>query len=121
MVEGLLRNMAGDRFEVLSAGTKPSSVRPEAISAMRELGIDLSGHWSKPVAEFGGQPFDYVITVCDNAKESCPIFPGGGKRFHWSFADPATVQGTEDERLAAFRTIRDEIRAKLKIELASGW
>ena len=120
MAEGLLRNMAGDRFEVFSAGTKPSSVRPEAISAMRELGIDLSGHRSKPVAEFADQPFDYVITVCDNAKEICPIFPGGGKRFHWSFADPAAVQGTEDERLAAFRIIRDEIQAKLKTELAGG-
>ena len=76
MAEGLLRHDAGDRFEVFSAGTKPSQVRPEAIAVMRELGIDISGHRSKSVDEFAGQPFDYVLTVCDNAKESCPIFPG---------------------------------------------
>ncbi len=110
MAEGLLRHDFGDRFEVFSAGTKPSHVRPEAIKAMSELGIDLSGHRSKHVDEFVGQEFSYVITVCDNAKESCPIFPGKTQRIHWSFEDPAGVQGSEEERLAAFRKIRDQIR-----------
>ena len=110
MAEGLLRHDFGDRFDVFSAGTKPSHVRPEAIKAMSELGIDLSGHRSKHVDEFVGQEFSYVITVCDNAKESCPIFPGKTQRIHWSFEDPAGVQGSEEERLAAFRKIRDQIR-----------
>lgn len=110
MAEGLLRHDFGDRFDVFSAGTRPSQVRPEAITAMSELGIDLSGHRSKHVDEFLGQEFSYVITVCDNAKESCPIFPGKTQRIHWSFEDPAGVQGSEEERLAAFRKIRDQIR-----------
>jgi arsenate reductase len=114
MAEGLLRHGAGDRYDVFSAGTRPSQVRPEAISAMRELGIDISGHRSKSVDEFFGQPFDYVITVCDNAKESCPVFPGKAKRIHWSFEDPAAVQGSEDERLHAFRRIRDQIRERIE-------
>jgi arsenate reductase (thioredoxin) len=120
MAEGLLRNMAGDRFEVFSAGTKPSVVRREAIAAMGELGIDLSGHRSKSIDEFAGQRFDYLITVCDNAKESCPVFPGAAKRFHWSFEDPAAAQGTEGEKLAAFRNIRNQIRSKLEAELETG-
>lgn len=110
MAEGLLRHDAGDRFEVSSAGTKPSHVRPEAIAAMRELGIDISGHRSKSVDEYTDQTFDYVLTVCDNAKESCPIFPGKAKTIHHSFEDPATVEGTEEERLAAFRRVRDQLR-----------
>ncbi len=110
MAEGLLRHDFGERFEVFSAGTKPSHVRPEAIAVMRELDIDLSGHRSKHVSEFDGQPFEYVITVCDNAKESCPVFPGSVKRIHWSFEDPASAQGSEEERLAAFRKVRDQIR-----------
>lgn len=114
MAEGLLRHDFGQRFEVSSAGTKPSHVRPEAIGVMRELDIDLSGHRSKHVSEFEGQPFDYVITVCDNAKESCPVFPASVKRIHWSFEDPAAVEGTESERLAAFRRIRDQIRTKFE-------
>ena len=110
MAEGLLRHDAGDRFEVSSAGTKPSKVRSEAISVMRELGIDISGHRSKSVDEFTGQPFDYVLTVCDNAKESCPIFPGKAAMIHQSFEDPAAVQGSEEARLTAFRRVRDELR-----------
>jgi arsenate reductase len=110
MAEGLLRHDGGAAFEVASAGTKPSHVRPEAIAAMREIGIDISGHRSKSVDEFAGQAFDYVITVCDNAKQSCPVFPGTTKRIHWSFDDPAAVQGSEEERLGAFRRIRDELR-----------
>jgi arsenate reductase len=118
MAEGLLRNDFDGRFEVFSAGTKPSIVRPEAIAVMKELDIDLSGHRSKHVSEFDGQPFDYVITVCDNAKESCPLFPGTVKRIHWSFEDPAAVEGTEAERLAAFRRIRDQIRARFQEDWA---
>lgn len=112
MAEGLLRSLGG--FEVESAGTKPGTVRPEAMAAMRELGIDISGHRSKHVDEFAGQRFDYVITVCDNARESCPIFPAGTERIHWSFEDPAAVEGDEQTRLAAFRRIRDEIRERLE-------
>jgi arsenate reductase len=113
MAEGLLRHDAGDRFEVESAGTKPSHVRPEAIAAMRELDIDISGHRSKSVDEFGGQHFDYVLTVCDNAKESCPVFFGTAKRLHRSFDDPAALDGSEDERLALFRRVRGELREYL--------
>jgi arsenate reductase (thioredoxin) len=114
MAEGLLRRDAGDRFEVFSAGTKPSQVRPEAIEVMRELGIDISGHRSKGVHEFEGRHFDYVLTVCDNAKESCPIFPGRVITIHHNFDDPAAVQGSEAERLAAFRRVRDELREYLE-------
>lgn len=114
MAEGLLRHDAGDRFEVESAGTKPGQVRPEAIAVMKELGIDISGHRSKSVDEFAGHSFDYVLTVCDNAKESCPIYPGHANRLHHNFEDPAVAQGSEEERLAVFRGVRDEVRAYLK-------
>src|SRR5258708_22561270 len=113
MAEGLLRHDAGDRFEVESAGTKPSQVRPEAIAVMNEVGIDISGHRSKSVDEFAGRSFDYVLTVCDSAKESCPIFPGDGTRLHHSFEDPAAVTGSDEDRLAAFRKVRDQIRQHL--------
>lgn len=114
MAEGLMRHDSGERFEVESAGTKPSHVRPEAIAAMLELGIDISGHRSKSVGEFAGQQFDYVLTVCDNAKESCPLFPGKSVKVHHNFEDPAALHGSEEERLAGFRRIRDDIRAYLK-------
>ena len=114
MAEGLLRHDGGGSFEVFSAGTNPTQVRPETIAAMREAGIDISGHRSKSVDEFAGQPFDYVITVCDNAKETCPVFPARTKRIHWSVEDPAAVEGSEYERLAAFRRIRDELRGHLQ-------
>src|SRR5579863_9844341 len=114
MAEGLLRHDGGDRFEVFSAGTKPSSVRPEAISVMREIGIDVSDHRSKSVDEFAQNDFDYVLTVCDSAKESCPVYPGHANRLHHNFDDPAAVQGSETERLGAFRRVRDEIRAYLR-------
>jgi arsenate reductase len=113
MAEGLLREMAGDRFEVASAGVSPGFVKPEAIAAMREVGIDISNHWSKSVDEFTSQEFDYVITVCDNANERCPIFPGESKRIHWSFDDPAAAEGDEEATLAVFRRVRDEIRRRL--------
>jgi arsenate reductase len=114
MAEGLLRHDAGDRFEVFSAGTKPSQVRPEAIEVMGEIGVDLTAHRSKHADEFDGQPFDYVLTVCDNAKESCPVFLGEARRLHHSFEDPAAKHGTEEERLDVFRRVRDEIREYLK-------
>jgi len=114
MAEGLLRHDGGDRFEVASAGIDPTQVRPEAIQAMHEVGIDISGNRSKSVDEFANQAFDYVITVCDNANEQCPVFPGNTKRIHWSFEDPAAVEGDEAKRLAAFRRIRDEISERLK-------
>src|SRR5580692_2627304 len=113
MAEGLLRHDAGKRFEVESAGTKPSLVRPEAIAALRELGIDISGHRSKSVVEFDGQKFDYVITVCDSARETCPVFFGAAKQLHRDFDDPAVLGGSEEERLALFRRVRDELRAWL--------
>jgi arsenate reductase len=115
MAEGLLRHDAGEQFDVESAGTKASSVRPEAIAAMRELGIDISGQRSKNVDEFEGQPFDYVITVCDNARETCPVFFSAAKRLHQSFEDPpAPGVGTDQERMTIFRRVRDELRAYLR-------
>jgi arsenate reductase len=113
MAEGLLRHDAGPRFAVESAGTRPSAVRPEAIAAMRELGIDISGQRSKSVEEFAGQNFDAVLTVCDSARESCPVFFGSAKRLHRSFEDPAALDAPEEERLALFRRVRDELRAYL--------
>ena len=114
MAEGLLRHDAGDRFEVLSAGTNPSQVRPEAVAVMREVDIDISDQHSKSVDEFTGENFDYVLTVCDHAKESCPIFPGKTITIHRNFEDPAVVQGSEEERFAVFRRLRDEIRDYLR-------
>jgi arsenate reductase len=107
MAEGLLRHLAGDRFDVFSAGTKPVGLNPNAVKAMEEAGIDISKHRSKSVDEFAGQQFDYVITVCDNAKESCPFFPGGGERIHHSFEDPAAAP--KERQLDAFRRVRDQI------------
>ena len=108
MAEGLLRHDGGERFEGHSAGTIASFVRPQAIEAMTEIGIDISAHRSKSVEEFLGQEFDYVITVCDNANENCPIFPGKTKRIHWSFDDPA-----ESGDIEVFRRVRDEIKERL--------
>ena len=116
MAEGLLREIGGGRFEVFSAGTRPSGVRAEAVEAMREVGVDISGHRSKSVDEFAGREFDYVITVCDNAREECPAFPGRTERVHWSFDDPAQAAGEWPERLAVFRRVREEIGARLR-----GW
>ena len=113
IAEGLLRQYYGEDFEVESAGTRATHVRPEAIQVMKELGIDISSHRSKTVDEFANRTFDHVLTVCDNAKESCPIYPGHSNRIHHSFEDPAAVQGSEKERLTAFRKVRDDIRAYL--------
>jgi len=119
MAEGLLRHQAGDRFEVFSAGTSPSQLRPEAIAVMDEIGIDISEQHSKSVDRFRGQQFDYVVTVCDNANAACPVFPGLATRMHWPFDDPASVQGSEEERKAAFRKIRDQIRERIVGFIAS--
>lgn len=121
MAEGLLRHDHGDRFEVASAGAQPSRVRPEAAAVMREAGIDISSHRSKHVDEFRGQTFDCVLTVCDQARDVCPVFPGAAMKRHRSFDDPAAVTGSDAERLAVFRRVRDEIRAyldRLAAELA---
>lgn len=115
MAEGLLREIGGEKFEVQSAGVISSFVRPQAIQAMKEIGIDISAHRSKSVDEFAEQKFDYVITVCDNAKESCPVFPATAERIHWSFDDPAEAVGSEQEKLSVFRRVRDEIKRKLEI------
>jgi len=114
MAEGLLRHDFGERFDVESAGTNPGFVRPEAIAAMRELGIDISGHRSNSVTEFDKRKFDYVVTVCDSARETCPVFFGSAERLHHSFEDPpAESVGSEESRLVVFRRVRDELRAYL--------
>lgn len=113
MAEGLLRHLAGERYEVESAGTEKTHVRPLAIEAMKEIGIDISGQTSKTIASLGERTFDWAITVCDSANEACPVFPGGTKRLHWSFDDPSAARGSDEERLAVFRRVRDEIREKV--------
>jgi arsenate reductase len=114
MAEGLLRQYGGDGFEVVSAGIDPGFVRPEAVEAMREIGIDISSHRSKSIGEFIAQPFDYVITVCDNANQRCPVFPAASRRLHWSIEDPAAIAGDDQTRLEAFRLARDELRERLR-------
>jgi len=117
MAEGLLRALGANQFEVASAGTEQTRVRPEAIAAMRDLGIDISRQTSKTLERFFGETWDEVITVCDSANESCPIFPGARKRRHWSIDDPSGVGGSEQDRLAAFRRARDELRERIETEL----
>jgi arsenate reductase len=119
MAEGFLRDLAGDRVEVESAGTEATRVHPLAIRAMGEVGINLGGHRSKTVDSLLDRPWDYVITVCDSANERCPLFPGHATRLHWSFDDPSQAAGTEDERLVTFRRVRDEIATRLKQWLMS--
>ena len=114
MAEGILRTLSRGAVEVHSAGTRPSQVNPLAIEAMKEVGIDISGQRSKSVDEFAGQAFDYVITVCDNAKESCPVFPAATKRIHWSLDDPVAVQGSGEQRLAEFRRVRNKLTVYLQ-------
>src|SRR5436305_12592119 len=117
MAEGLLRRLGGDRFETFSAGTEATRVRPLAIKAMAELGIDISGQQSKTLDRYLNEPFDMVITVCDQAAEACPIFPGAAQRKHWSFPDPSKATGNENEQLAVYRRVRDDIQAKIEHEL----
>jgi arsenate reductase len=120
MAEGLLRHLARDRFEVYSAGTEATHVRPLAIRAMDEIGVDISGQESKTLDRYLGEPFDYVITVCDDANVACPFFPGATSRLHWSLPDPSATEGTEEERLAVFRSVRDGIRDRIQAELVDG-
>jgi arsenate reductase (thioredoxin) len=119
MAEGLLRHLAGDRFEAYSAGTEATHVRPLAIRAMDEIGIDISGQESKTLNRYLGVPFDYVVTVCDEANEACPFFPGAKNRLHWSFEDPAQATGSEEERLGVFRRARDKIRERIEQKLVN--
>jgi arsenate reductase len=117
MAEGFLRAFDGDHFDAMSAGTEATHVRPLAIKAMAEVGIDISQQTSKTLARYLNEPFDEVITVCDAANEACPVFPGARKRRHWSFADPSQATGDDTEQLAVYRRVRDEIRAKIEQEL----
>ena len=113
MAEGFLRHMAGDVFEAFSAGTHPVGLNPGAVDAMKDIGVNISSQRSKHVAEFLSGHFDYVITVCDRAKESCPVFPGSGALLHWSFDDPGAAEGTEAERQKVFHRVRDEIQGQI--------
>jgi arsenate reductase (thioredoxin) len=119
MAEALLRHLAGDHFEAYSAGTEATHVRPLAVRAMAELGIDISGQQSKTLNRYLGEPFDAVITVCDQANEACPVFFGARERLHWSFPDPSRATGSEDEQLAVYRSVRDAIRERIERELIS--
>lgn len=120
MAEGLLRELAGGRFEVHSAGTEATLVRPLAIQAMDEIGVDISAQESKTLERYLGEPFDYVVTVCDEANEACPFFPGAKNRLHWSLEDPSRAEGSDEERLAIFRRVRDELRGRIELELVNG-
>src|SRR5918999_1618891 len=121
MAEGMLRAWAGDQFEALSAGTEATSVRPEAITAMAEIGIDISGHTSKTLEPFLGESFSWLVTVCDQAKEACPTIPGVRQQAHWSIEDPSATEGDEETRLEAFRAARDHLRDRVHIfMLAAG-
>jgi thioredoxin type arsenate reductase len=114
MAEGILRHLGGNRIEVHSAGTVATRIHPLAVAAMSEKGIDISGQRSKHLDEFSGQEFDYVVTVCDNARESCPIFPGAPEQIHWSIADPSAVKGDKAARLRAFRVASDELMTRIR-------
>ena len=120
MAEGWLRHLAGDRFESFSAGSRPVGfVHTLAIRAMAELGVDISGHRSKSLDEFAGQEFELLVTVCDSAREACPVFAGATRRVHWGFDDPACAAGSDEEKLAVFRRVRDEIGARIRQFLAN--
>jgi arsenate reductase len=118
MAEAILRELGGDRVEVASAGTEATRVHPLALREMAERGLDISGQRSKPMDELVGERFDYVVTVCDNARESCPIFPGDPERIHWSIPDPAAVEGAEKQRRAAFKRAADELTTRIRYLLA---
>ena len=113
MAEGLLRHIAGDRFEIFSAGSQPSIVNPFAIKAMQQRDIDISGHHSQSLQVYITEQFDYVITVCDNAAETCPVFPGKAERIHWGFPDPVAVEGSDEDILASFIKVRDDLEKTL--------
>ena len=120
MAEGLLGHLAGERFEPFSAGTEATRVRPEAIEAMREVGVDISRQESETLDRYLGEPFDHVVTVCDDANEACPVFPQARERLHWSLPDPSAVTGGGGERMEAFRSVRDRIQALIRSELLDG-
>jgi arsenate reductase len=115
MAEGMLRAWGGDRFEAYSAGTEVSTVRPEAVTVMAEIGIDIGGHRSKSVDEFLGQKFEWVLTVCDQARQNCPVFPGVEQTGHWSVEDPSEATGSEEQRLEVFRRVRDDLRNRIHV------
>lgn len=115
-----MQHLAGDHYEVHSAGTEATCVRPLAVRVMAEVGVDLSGHKSKTLDRYLGQPWDYVITVCDTANETCPVFPGARRRLHWSFPDPSKATGSDEEQRAVYRQVRDAIRARMADFLRSG-
>jgi arsenate reductase len=119
MAEGLLRALAGDRFEAHSAGTEATSIRPLAVRAMREIGVDISGQESKTLDRYLHESFNYVITVCDDANEACSFFPGAQSRLHWSFEDPSKAKGKEEERLAVYRSVRDRICQRIEADLVA--
>jgi arsenate reductase len=119
MAEGLLGALAGDRFEAHSAGTEATRVSPLAVRAMREIGVDISHQESKTLDRYLQEPFGHVITVCDDANEACPFFPGAQSRLHWSFEDPSRAEGSEEERLEVFRSVRDQIRQRIEEDLVS--
>ena len=114
MAEGMLRKLGGDQFEAASAGAQASRVNPDAVRAMKEIGIDISTHRSKDASEFRGQNFTYVVRVCDRAKETCPIFPGAFRYYDWGLDDPAAAKGTDEERMEVFRRVRNQIEARVK-------
>lgn len=113
MAEGLANSLGNDKVQAVSAGTNPTSVNPYAVRVMREIGIDISSQYSKGLDWFHGQPFDYIITLCDNARKNCPFFPGGAKRLHWDLLDPAEAKGTEQEILSVFRETRDKLKGQI--------
>ena len=114
MAEGWLRHLAGDQFDVVSAGTHPVGLNPYAVEVMQEVNVDISNHASERVDPYLEQRFDYVITVCDRAQENCPIFPGASSMLHWSFDDPAKAKGTFEQQIDVFRKIRDEIAERIR-------
>jgi arsenate reductase len=118
MAEALLNSFGGDDFKVYSAGTEPKGLNPLAVEVMREAGIDISRYESKPLERFIGQPFDYIITVCDRARDNCPTFPGDNQRIHWGYEDPAAATGSRAEQLAVFRRVRNEISERLRLWVA---
>ena len=119
MAEALLKTLAGDRFEAVSAGTQATGITPLAVRAMEEIGVDISDQESKSLDRYLKEPFDYVITVCDDANEACPFFPGAANRLHWSFEDPSKTEGTEEERMVVFRSVRDGIRQRIEADLVA--
>jgi arsenate reductase len=119
MAEGLLRNINSRQYEAFSAGVKPTAVNPKALQVMREIGIDISKQFSKSVDQFSDSDFDIVVTVCDNAKESCPVFGVASRRIHWSFVDPADATGSDEQVVRVFRTVRDRIKKRIETEFAA--